>query len=272
MSPGPLPTLITRFCKLDVWLWSWTRTEFWLYFEKIVLFQSEGSVWEGHWRGNAFTFGNLMWERCYKPGAVPGPLLEFSFHNHIKVRNRFCPGRIVHQGVTDTDTLMAGHWHAAPGLWSHPCHGSSDLGKVRSVDTWHSPGVLGLVSGLSSLSLIGWWRSSLINTLLSITNTHSCHPQLSLNIDTRFTFPGSWNSSVLLQVMFVAIEWVEPRNLNSLPGPLSMPTLSSQSNLMLLSILMILPMPICGPVIRIKTCSEMYWNYSRYVKNRGLEV
>ena len=168
--------------------------------------------------------------------------------------------------------LMAGHWHAAPGLWSHPCHGSSDLGKVRSVDTWHSPGVLGLVSGLSSLSLIGWSRSSLINNLLSITNTHSCHPQLSLNIDTRFTFPGSWNSSVLLQVMFVAIEWVEPRNLNSLPGPLSMPTLSSQSNLMLLSILMILPMPICGPVIRIKTCSEMYWNYSRYVKNRGLEV
>lgn len=143
----------------------------------------------------------------------PGPLLEFSFHNHIKVRNRFCPGRIVHQGVTDTDTLMAGHWHAAPGLWSHPCHGSSDLGKVRSVDTWHSPGVLWLVSVLSSRSLIGWWRSSLINTLLSITNTHSCHPQLSLNIDTRFTFPGSWNSSILLHVMFVAscdrMSWTE---------------------------------------------------------------
>ena len=180
--------------------------------------------------------------------------------------NRFCPD---YHGVTDTRWWLDTDMRA----WSHPCHGSSDPGKVRSVDTWHSSDVMWLVSvrcpglGLAYNARHSSTLSCLWLTLLSSSIVSKYWQSY------RITFPGSWKSCVfLILCLWVAIEGVDLRNLNSLAGPLPLPVLSSQTNLMLLSILMILPMPIGGPVIRIKTCSEMYRNYSSNLKNGGLEV
>ena len=143
-----------------------------------------------------------MWERCYKPGSVTRTSAGIQLSQSHKCQKIDCVQIIT--GVTDTrwwldtDTDMR--------AWSHPCHGSSDSGKVRSVDTWHSSGVMWLVS----LRSPGLWLAGEAPHL----STLSCLwlTLLSSSIVSKYWQRRdhvSWFLKILCfaHVMFVSCDW-----------------------------------------------------------------